>query len=217
MLHSGVPLLQVLQSFLGTDSQGKAATATWLQRLAQLPTLASRRRVVEHFLRTFEHAQLHGSQWRVIGAGAFVGHQHEPAALIERFDQDTGEVTFKLKRRPCPSASAGGLSARSGRSPRQLHRYRASLRDAGLMKSRQPPSDATDARLPKPRGANGQWAYAQHWLPEPPTAEMLSRWRGKKRKATPRRVNVPQRLFTAAQPPRLDDLNALGEHAERQA
>ncbi len=216
MLHAGVPLLAVLTSFLGTCSAGRAAVATWLQFLATLPTLQSRRRVLEHFLRTFEFAQQHGAQWRAVDHRAFVGRAHVlELEHVEHYDQDTGEVshTPRVRRRHCPATCAGGLAARSGRSPRQLHRYRASLRDGGVMGSTQPPEHARDAV--KPRSGDGRWAYAQHWLRFPPTPELVSRWRGRQRKAPVRRTTAPARVFTAAQAPRVHELKALGAVAER--
>lgn len=216
MLAAGAPLLAVLISFLGADSAGRAETARWLQALAELPTLHSRRAVLAHFLRTFEHAQLHGSQWRAVDHRAFVGRAHElERELSEHFDMATGEVSHveRIRRRHCPAKRAGGLAARSGRSPRQLHRYRAHLRAAELMCSKQPPVDASDAV--RPRASDGRWAYAQHWLARPPTPEMLSRWRAHKRRKPVRRTQLPTGPFTAAVPPRVDALRALAAHAER--
>jgi hypothetical protein len=214
MLHRGEALAAVLASVLGTCSAGRAAQATFLQRLADAaPTLRVRRRLLEHWLRTFERATQHGSQWRVIGADAFVGRQHGPLELTERFDLETGEVHHTSKRRYCPAARAGGLSAHSDRSPRTLHTYRGRLRTAQLMGSKQPPYNASDAK--RPRNPDGQWAYAQHWLTFAPPPALLARWRGSKRKPKVRATRLPERSYSAAQPPRVDDLRALGAYAER--
>ncbi len=213
MLHRGEPIGAVVESLCGNCSAGRAAQALMLQRLADAaPTLPARRRLLEHWLRTFEHAQRHGSQWRAIGPGTFVGHQHGPLEVTERFDPETGEVFHRRKRRYTPAARAGGLAARSGRSPRQLHRYRGSLRTALLMCSKQPPHDARDAQ----RSAGGQWAYAQHWLPFAPPPALLARWAGSKRKPKVRRTRPAARAYTAAQPPRADDLRMLAAYAERE-
>lgn len=225
MLHDGAALSEVIASFCGSDSAGRAATALWLQFLTTIPTLHSRRKVLEHFLRTFNGAQLHGSQWRVVNADAFVGAQHErvPLEPVERVDPATGEYTCERakgykcdpdhRHKPAPRGfGAGGLADLSKRSPRQLNRYRGALRAGRIMASRQPPYDATDAV--RPRRADGTWAYAQHWLVLPPTPEMLARWRG--RTAPPVRDYraLSARPWTAAQAPRASDLHELGELVE---
>lgn len=228
MLAAGELIGAVLASFLGNCSAGRAMQAVWLAFLAQLPTLGRRRRVLEHFLRTFDAAELHGSQWRVIGAGGYVGRQHEDigAEQVERVDALTGEYTFEVPKgypcdpgkRHCPArrgGSAGGLAAHSHRSPKQLNRYRQTLRAGKIMASEQPPHDAPDAV--RPRRPDGTWAYAQHWLALPPTPEMLARWRG--RTAPPLRDyrRVAGRPYTPAQPPRAGELRELGELAQREA
>lgn len=219
MLARGEPLMAVLQSFLGTCSAGRAALGTWLSFLATLPTLGTRRRVVEHFLRVFDLAERHGSQWRVVDRSAFVGRQHELVPrTVEVLDDVTGELQLvelpnELRRVYCPAGRAGGLAARSGRSPRQLNRYRAHLKGAQIMASAQPPADASDAV--RPRRSDGTWAYAQHWLVLPPTPAMLERWRG--RTALPPSPPAPagRQRFSAVQPPRSGDLQALSALVER--
>lgn len=224
MLARGEPLMAVLQSLLGTDSAGRAALGTWLSFLATLATLDTRRRVVEHFLRTFEHCERHGSMWRVVDRRAFVGRQHEDVddeLARESIDPESGEVLHRVhrhyprdeQRRHCPAARAGGLAAHSGRSPRTLNRYRASLRGAQIMGSAQPPAEAPDAV--RPRRSDGTWAYAQHWLVLPPTPAMLERWRGRTA-ASPLRPPTPlPRRYSAVQPPRSADLGALSQLVER--
>lgn len=222
MLARGEPIGAVLASFLGSCSAGRAAQGLWLLFLSTLPTLQLRRRVLEHFLRTFNGARLHGSQWRVVDAGGFVGRQHRrvPREPIERVDPCTGEYSCERPKgypkapdwRHMPTDSAGGLAALSHRSPRQLNRYRRALRAGEMMASEQPPYDAPDAV--RPRRANGTWAYAQHWLRVPPTPEMLARWRGRPAE-TRRRVPVlAQRPFSAAQPPRAHELQDAAELVE---
>jgi len=220
MLARGEPLSEVLRSFLGDCSAGRAALGTWLSYLATLPTVHVRRAVLEHFLRTFEAAQHHGAQWRVVGPGGFTGKQHLPAER-EQLDPMTGEITPGQSyprtpaKRHCPKRSAGGIAARSGKSPRTCNRYRAALRDGGLIGSTQPNATASDAVLP--RSGDGRWAYAQHWLRFPPTPEMLRRWRGRRRQP-PVRPTAPKShtTFSPARPPRADDLRALGALAERE-
>lgn len=222
MLARGEPIGAVLASFLGSCSAGRAAQGLWLLFLSTLPTLGLRRRVLEHFLRTFNGARLHGTQWRVVDAAGFVGRQHSkvPREPLERVDPETGEYSFERAKgypsdplhRYCPGESAGGIAAESHRSPRQLNRYRRELRAGKMMASEQPPYDAPDAV--RPRRANGTWAYAQHWLRVPPTPEMLARWRGRPAE-TRRRVPVlAQRPFSAAQPPRAHELQDAAELVE---
>lgn len=224
MLARGEPIARVLQSHLGTDSAGRAALGTWLSYLSTLPTLELRRRVVEHYLRTFDYAQRHGSMWRVVDRRAFVGRQHEDVddeLALERIDPESGEVVHRPHkryrsdptRRHCPAARAGGLAAHTGRSPRTLNRYRASLRGAAIMASTQPPVGAPDAV--RPRRSDGTWAYAQHWLVLPPTPAMLERWRGRTAPPVPLPPKVPAHRYTAAQAPRADVLSALSELVER--
>lgn len=193
----------------------------WLAYLARFPTLALRRRVFEHFLRTFDQAELHGTQWRAGGPAAYVGRQHVSVERdVERFDPETGEVHHDrvIELKHCPAEQAGGLAARSGRSPRTLNRYRESMRANGLIGSTQPPHDASDAR----RAANGKWAYAQLWLRFPPPPEMIARWRrwAKLRKKRPQRPQEPAaaRRYAAyddVEPPRVGDLLAIAAFAER--
>lgn len=219
MLARGELIAAVLASVLGSCSAGRAAQAMWLAFLSSIPTLGVRRRVLEHFLRTFEGAERHGSQWRVIGAAGFVGRDHErvPRAPVERVDPDTGEYSYQRprgypsdpERRHCPSESAGGIAAHSGRSPHTLRRYRAEMRRGQLIGSEQPPYDAPDAV--RPRRGDGRWAYAQLWLRMPPTPEMIRRWRG--RTAAPLR-ELARRAQDVPAHPRADDLRALSERVE---
>lgn len=222
MLARGEPIGAVLASFLGTCSAGRAAEGMWLSFLSTLPTLHVRRSVLEHFLRTFNGARLHGAQWRVVDSAGFVGRQHNqvPREPLERVDPETGEYSFE---RPhgypsapdwtyCPGESAGGLAALSDRSPRQLNRYRHALRAGKLMASKQPPYDAPDAT--RPRRANGKWAYAQHWLRVPPTPEMLARWRGRPAETRRRPQVLSQMPFSAAQAPRAAELQDMAELVE---
>lgn len=218
MLARGEHLSEVLASFLGQCSGGRAALGIWLSYLATFPTRPIRRAVLEHFLRSFEGAQRHGTMWRVIGAEGFVGRQHVPA-VREQIDPMTGEVTPGASyprdpdRRHCPAESAGGIAAHSDRAPRTLSRYRQSLREGGILASRQPPKDARDAV--KPRTGDGRWAYTQIWLALPPTPEMIRRWRGRRRQPAVRASPCTQRTFTAARPPRVDELLDLSDMVER--
>lgn len=225
MLAAGAPLSEVIASFCGACSAGRAATALWLQFLMMIPTLHSRRKVLEHFLRTFNGARLHGAQWRVVDAAGFVGAQHERVPLeLERIDPTTGEYTcerpkgyrsdpeHRHKRAP-RGFGAGGLADLSKRSPRQLNRYRATLRAGRIIASRQPPYDATDAV--RPRRSDGTWAYAQHWLVLPPTPEMLARWRGRTAPPVHDYRALSARPWSAAQAPRVGDLAELAQLAER--
>lgn len=222
MLAKRAPIAAVLASFLGNCSAGRAAQGLWLQFLSMLPTLHVRRRVLEHFLRTFEHARRHGSQWRVVDAGGYVGRQHNPVPLepVERVDPETGEYTYQrahgYKSAPdwchCPKGSAGGLAAHSNRSPRQLNRYRRALRRGEMISSEQPPYAAPDAV--RPRRRDGKWAYAQYWLRVPPTPEMLARWRGRPEEPIRKRAELLQRPFSAEQPPRASELQDLAEYVE---
>lgn len=207
-LARGDSLRDVMGSAFGWDSAGRAVQALAWQLLEQLPTGHSRRQVLGHFLRTFEAAQLHGSQWRVIDAAAYVGHDRELAPeVLEVIDPESGEVlerdTGRMTLQHCPSKRAGGLAAREDRSPRTLRRYRGVLRDAqphedpadfdrgrrrpagprALMNSSQPKFDASDAVRPTTEGAC--WAYAQHWLTFPPSPEMLARWGVKRARSAP--------------------------------
>jgi hypothetical protein len=218
MLARGEALSAVVGSFCGYCSSGRAAQAAWLAYLARLPTLHSRRQHVEHFLRTFNGAVRHGSQWRVVDWEGFVGRQHVLVPhVVEVIDPESGEVfeqhTGKLRRAHCPAESAGGLGAEQHRAPRSLNRYRASMREGGLINSRQPPAGAQDAK--RPRSGDGRWAYAQHWLRLPPTPEMLRRWGARTVRVRQPMGEVPAGPFSAAQPPRADDLQALAELAER--
>ena len=215
-LADGAPLSHVIGMLVGEDSAGRAAHGMILQILSDLPTLHSRRKVLEHFLRTFEWCHQHGSQWRVTGAEAFVGQVRQTLTeLIEKFDPDRGEVTHEevTSEKYLPSESAGGLAAHSDRSPRQLHRYREFMRKGGLMRSQQPPSEASDAE--KPRSPDGRWAYAQHWLAFRPTPAMVARWKH----WAPMRRKAPQRpkavRFDSFESLRGDDWRALVAHAER--
>jgi hypothetical protein len=218
-LYAGAPLSEVLASVFGSDSAGRAAQALWLSYLATIPTLAVRRQVLAHFLRTFERAQLHGRQWRATGPSTYVGRQHELCArTVEYLDPETGEYltrpSAELVRRHVPASRAGGLAAAHGRAPRTLNRYRAHLRSGGLMRSAQPPAGAPDATVP--RTGDGRWAYAQHWLAFPPTPEMIRRWRtfGKRPKRSYTPPTPPGAINLSA--PRADDLRALKRAAERQ-
>lgn len=216
MLHEGLALSLVVGSFCGHDSAGRAAQAAWLQFLSRLPTLHSRRAVLEHFLRTFNGAKKHGAQWRVVDASGFVGRRHvqRPRSVV---DPESGEVldAGELERVHCPSGEAGGLAALQGRSPRQLDRYRHWLRLVGILGSAQPRADAPDAV--RPRSGDGRWAYAQHWLRMPPTPEMLRRWGargGFGAETYADKGRGPRGPFSAAQPPRADDLRELAAHAD---
>jgi hypothetical protein len=216
MLARGEPLTAVLASHLGSDSAGRAALGQWLAFLGGFPTLHVRRQVLEHYLRTFERAELHGRQWRATGPSTYVGRQHELAPeMVEYLDPETGEFltreSGKFVRKHVPARRAGALSASQRRSPRTLNRYRQSLRAARILASAQPPVGASDAATP--RTGDGRWAYAQHWLVLPPTPEMLRRWRAfsARRKARPASRPVPAPLA-----PRADDLRALSRHAERE-
>lgn len=227
MLAAGATIAAVLWSFLGSCSAGRAAMRRWLEYLATIPTLRRRRAVLEHFLRTFNGARLHGSMWRVIGPEGFVGAQHVdvPREPVERVDPVTGEYTYELARgypnkgpkgrsdpnkRHCPSASAGHLAAHQGRAPHTLNAYRKHMREGGIIGSEQPPYNAPDAV--RPRRSDGTWAYAQHWLRVPPTPEMLARWRG--RTALPSWA-LPE-LGNECGAPRADELGALQELVDAQ-
>lgn len=231
MLARGEAISAIVASFCGGCSAGRAAQAGYLEALSELPTLRVRRRVLEHFLRTFNGARLHGSQWRVVDYAGYVGRQHDavPKHPVERVDPHTGEYSYErpkgypnkgpkgrsdTNKRYCPTERAGGLAALSDRSPRTLNEYRRKLRAVGVWASKQPPVEARDAV--RPRRSDGTWAYGQHWLRLPPTPEMLSRWRG--RTASPPLHDVrhaPQRPYSAAQPPRAATLGRLAALAER--
>jgi hypothetical protein len=218
-LHAGGLLPIVLAMVLGECSQGRAALVAWMRFLQTIPDYGHRRQVVEQFLRVFEHAQRHGSQWRVTGAAAFVGHQHElvfepPRRQRFQICPETGEAIpleqpARWRRSHVPQKRSGALAARMGRSARTLHRDRALMRRGGIMDSRRPPADASDATLPKRRQPNGRWAYAHHWLRLPPTPEMLRRWGARPRPTTPRppRASAPsaQALRERTEPSALRD------------
>lgn len=225
MLARGATIGSVVASFCGSCSAGRCAQAQWLDALSLLPTLLLRRRVLEHFLRTFNGARLHGSQWRVVGAEGFVGKQHRPVpqAELERVDPETGEYTFERAKgypkapdwRHMPAENAGGLAALSDSSPRTLNRHRFELRRLELIASKQPPYTAPDAK--KQRGPDGRWAYAQHWLRVPPTPEMLARWRGRPAELPPTPAPRRRRPYSVAQAPRVHELEQLAARAERVA
>lgn len=178
-LHRGEGVRSVLARFHGLDSDGRAWLLQWEELLNSCPTNHLRRKIVEHFLRTFEFVKQSGARVGVTGPEAFVGHRHAIATEThERVCPLTGEyrITKPGDRIHCPAARAGGLAAFDKRGPRTLDGYRQRMREAGLFGSNQPPPDAVDAVLPESHDGLGSWAYAHHWLRLPPSAEMRRRW-----------------------------------------
>lgn len=228
---------EVVAKWCGGDSEGRLVQAQVLDALrAAAPTVHSRRQLLEQLLRSFEKARRHGAQWRVTGPEAFPGHQHQeeqPASARpparEFIDRRTGEIRHRPYRklqlkhltwRPhCPGKSAGGLAAHCHRSPRQIGRYRRTLRAVKLMQSEQPDAKARDAVLPKkrPRHSDGKWAYGQHWLGFKPPAVMRRRWETPSKARTQARAAAPSRPrgpWSAAHPPRVGELLDLRDLAE---
>lgn len=233
-LYAGAPLNELITAICGNCSAGRATQAWMFQALMEVPTLHSRRQLVEHWLRTFNGAVRHGSQWRVINKDGWIGHQHQ---LRERYREAvcplTGDVTVtvSMEWQHMPAESAGGLAAEQDRSPRQLTRYRAELRRLGFMRSKQPPRTAKDAVMPKrPRHSNGKWAYGQHWLGFVPPPEMVRRWQSFERKkgqqspftSIRRKMaagacdhELRERRFSAENPPRVGEIEALIDRISR--
>ena len=174
MLAKGAPLIEVLRSAFGSDESGRVWVQLWCDLLWAVPSQHKRRAIVRHFLNSWQGARRHGAQWRLVDELAYVGKRTELVTVHEH-DPRTGEVTStKQKRRHVPKGETGGLAVREDRTPRTLDEYRRVMRIGGVWRSAQPDRDAEDAVLPD--HADARWAYAQHWLALPPSAEMLRRF-----------------------------------------
>jgi hypothetical protein len=244
-LHNGAPLGKVVSDWCGYDAYGLAVAAFVMDVLRRAaPTLHSRRQLLEHVLRSFEWARPHGEQWRVINAAGFVGHHKaERPKLVEVLDECTGELRKVESRtetawRNCPKGDAAGLAEHSDRSPRQLQRYRRTLRAGGLWGSQRPRWDAPDAVLPaRPSGRpGGTWAYSHHWLGFDPPPAMVERWKAWEARRLKREERSPsmrrykkkraglhaqkliaraaEKRWTVDDAPRADDLQALQQALE---
>jgi len=187
MLHEGRSLPDVLRAAFGDDDGGRIWQRAMQRLLEQIPTIGKRRRVVHFFFRWWSAVTLHGSQYRVVDAGGFVGHKHELRPEIkEVIDPESGEVfecEGKVRLHHVPKARAQGLSAREDLAPRTLDAYKRILRGAdrqtprgksdmhGLVHVWQPKFDADGAVRPRAEGS--KYAYAQARLLLPPSREML--------------------------------------------
>lgn len=186
MLKHGANLVAVMCSAFGESDAGRLWQADMRALLETLPTLHTRRCVLQHFLRWFSGAVMHGSRWRVVDAAGYVGRQHEL-----RIDPKTGKPeinpkTGKPRRFHFPGKLPGTLAAADDKLPRQLNRYRRHLRGAdrstargkstarGLVGCEQPAFWDSDAVVPHTEGST--WAYGQAWLLRPPSPEMVRRW-----------------------------------------
>jgi hypothetical protein len=172
MLANGAPLMDVVNRACGASDAGREHAARWRVLLHEIPQKAHRRRLFGHFLRTFNGARPHGSQWRVVDAEGFVGKRYE-MGWRDVVDEATGEVTRKRGRKHVPKARAGGLAAKEGRSPRTLDRDRRLMRAGRIIGTEQPPRTAPDAFFPA--GDDPEYPYAQLWLTLPPSPEMIAR------------------------------------------
>lgn len=216
-LHTA-SVAETLASLFGNSREGRVKQAQWLEALATLPTLHSRRKVLEHVLRTVEWSHQHGGHWRVTGPEAYIGRQHETEDR-EIFDQATGEVRHRLKGQYTPDPGVDTIAMRSDRSVSQCHRYRSKARALGLIGTSRTPGDAPDGTKPWRQRDDGTWAYAHHWVIDP-SPELKQRWiawskkRSKKRKKG--RANPPKRrMYSVDVPTRQDELDALGAYCER--
>jgi len=99
MLAAGAPLVDVIASACGASDAGRMHAERWRVLLAEIPQKAHRRRVFEHYLRTFNGARLHGSQWRVVDAEGYVGQRYA-MGWREDVDDSTGEVTLATDENP---------------------------------------------------------------------------------------------------------------------
>jgi hypothetical protein len=184
MMANGATLMDVVNRACGASDAGREHAARWRVLLHEIPQKAHRRRLFAHFLRTFNGARPHGSQWRVVDAEGFVGKRYE-MGWRDEVDADTGEVGRVWGRRHVPKARAGGLAAKEGRSARTLDRDRKLMRAGRLIGSEQPPRTSDDAYFPA--ADDPQYAYAQLWLTLPPSPEMIARWLANPPPAHPKR------------------------------
>lgn len=210
-------MAEVIGLVFGDSREGLAMQAQWLWALSLLPTRHSRRQVLAHVLMSLEWSHRHAGHWRVTGAEAYIGRQHEEHDT-ERFDPESGEVRMIQAGQYTPNHGPDTIATRSKRSATQCHRYRSAARKLGLIKTSRTPGDAPDGTKPWRQRDNGTWAYAHHWIVDPPPA-LKARWaawekrRSKKRR---RRPNKPdRRRYTTQNPPRVSELAALGAWCER--
>jgi len=182
MLAAGAPLVDVIASACGASDAGRMHAERWRVLLAEIPQKAHRRRVFEHYLRTFNGARLHGSQWRVVDAEGYVGQRYA-MGWREDVDDSTGEVTKRWGRVHMPAKSAGGLAAQQQSprtdggniSPRSCDRYRELMRAGKLIGSEQPNGEKADDAY-WPARDDAQYPYGQLWLTLPPSPEMIAAW-----------------------------------------
>lgn len=197
MLANGAPLMQVVASAHGSSDAGREHTNRWRVLLYEIPTERRRRAVFEHYLRTFNGARPHGSQWRVVDAEGYVGKRYA-MGWRDDVDEDTGEVKSRAWGRVhVPAESAGGLAVEQGRSPRSCDRYREAMRAGKLIGTEQPPRiDKATGKPPAdawfPAGDDPQYAYAQLWLTLPPSHEMIARWLAHPPPEHPKRPKLSQ-------------------------
>jgi hypothetical protein len=179
MMANGAPLMDVVNRHCGSSDAGRMHADRWRLLLAEIPQRAHRRRVFEHYLRTFNGARPHGSQFRVVDAEGYVGKRY---AMGWRDVVDAnGKKRRVWGRCHVPSDRAGGLAQRQGTSPRSCDRYREIMRAGKLIDSAQPPRiDKTTGKPPAdawwPAGDDPAYPYGHLWLTRPPSHEMIRRW-----------------------------------------
>jgi hypothetical protein len=175
MLARGESIVAVLWSFCGDCSAGRAWHRAFMATLTRIPTRTKRRRVLAQWLRLFNGAKHWNGGFYVRDAAGYIGRQHREV-FREKIDPETGEVDVELAIGHVPAIEAGGLAARDRIAPRTVNRYRRDMRQSPtpVMVSKRCPWNGRGAVRPQTEGS--RFAYAHHFLPMAPSAEMARRW-----------------------------------------